>query len=464
MDVYSGFQDTRIVVAGLGYVGLTLAVAMSEVGFRVHGVEVRDEVLEKLDKKLPHFKEPGLDERLKLVIERGRFSFSKTLAEPCSASVFIITVGTPIDAERRVRLDMIQNATQQIASVIEEDALVILRSTVKVGTARDVVAPILDQTGKRYELAVCPERTLEGRALEELREIPQVVGADDGRTVSRAAALFSFLTPTIVRVSPLEAAELIKLVDNTYRDVIFAFGNEVARLCNSIGVNAREVIKAGGLSYERTNVAYPGPVGGPCLEKDPYILAESVRPLGLQVPLIQAARWINEIQPQEVVDFLSDFVKATPGFSKTPTISLLGLAFKGRPETDDLRGTMARPVLAALRKAFPTAKFIGFDAVVDPKSIQDMHLTPALTIEAALKDADLAIFLNNHPLFASQKVELLCERMARPAVLYDFWGQHNVDRKSLPEGIAYISLGDHRNPILGEASTMTLSLSVGKSV
>ena len=166
------FPDRNVCVLGLGYVGLTLAVAMADAGFQVHGVEVRDGVLDKLARGIPHFHEPGLAEKLRHVMERGRFTFGRT-PEGCGhCSVFIITVGTPLDREGRVRTDMIEAATRQVAGCIHDGDLVILRSTVKLGTTRDVVAPILLRTGKHFDIAFCPERTLEGQALIELNQLP----------------------------------------------------------------------------------------------------------------------------------------------------------------------------------------------------------------------------------------------------------------------------------------------------
>jgi UDP-N-acetyl-D-mannosaminuronic acid dehydrogenase len=133
---------------------------------------------------------------------------------------------------------MIEAATHEVAANMRDGALVILRSTVKVGACRDVVTPILAATGKHFGIAMCPERTLEGRALQELRELPQIIGADDPAVADRTAAVFRRLTPSIVQVSSLETAEIVKLVDNTYRDVQCAFANEVARRLDKSGVFA----------------------------------------------------------------------------------------------------------------------------------------------------------------------------------------------------------------------------------
>jgi len=264
-------------IVGLGFVGLTLATVLAEAGHRVLGVEARPELVELTNNGIPHFSETGLSDALGRVIKSGKLVAAARFEKDSPCDTYIITVGTPLASDGAPRVDMIQNAAREVASNMRDGALVILRSTVMVETTRKIVAPILTSSGKQYSLAMCPERTLEGNALQELRELPQIVGADEPAVADRAAAIFRRLTSSIVQLSSLEAAEIVKLVDNTYRDVQFAFANEVARLCDAFDVNAHEVIASGKLGYRRTNVALPGLVGGPCLEKDPHILMHSAR-------------------------------------------------------------------------------------------------------------------------------------------------------------------------------------------
>ena len=261
-------RDRNVCVMGLGYVGLTLAVAMADVGFNVHGVEIRANVVRDLLHGQPHFHEPGLAGRLARVLKSKRLTISQHVAGGPRASLYIVTVGTPLNADGKVRVDMIVNVVREIADHLRDGDMVMMRSTVELGTTRKIVKPILDATGRHYDLVFCPERTLEGQALRELRELPQIVGGHDRESRIRAAQVFQFLTPTVVQVSSLETAELIKLVDNAQRDVHFGLSNEVARIADAIGVSAVEVIRAGKLGYPRTQLPMPGPVGGPCLEKD----------------------------------------------------------------------------------------------------------------------------------------------------------------------------------------------------
>ncbi len=428
---------------GLGYVGLTLAVAMADVGFNVHGVEIRADVVRDLLLGQPHFHEPGLSSRLARVLKSKRLSVSGHIAGGLRASLYVVTVGTPLDENRKVRVDMIVNVVREIAEYLRDGDMVMMRSTVELGTTRNIVKPILDATGRRYDLVFCPERTLEGQALRELRELPQIVGGHDRGSLIRAAQVFQFLTPTVVQVSSLETAELIKLVDNAQRDVHFGLSNEVARIADAIGVSALEVIRAGKLGYPRTQLPMPGPVGGPCLEKDSYILANGLEEFGLSPEIIMTARRVNERQPAEVISDLHDFCRRSADFPNVPTITLAGIAFKGRPETDDLRGTMAKPILAALRGAFPGAKFRGFDAVVPTQLARDMFgldLVPSLA--EAFAGSNLIVIANNHPCFERMPLAALAETMARPSVIFDFWNNFGGMNVELPEGVTYTGLGE----------------------
>lgn len=447
MPLPSRILDQNICILGLGYVGLTLAVAMADAGFRVHGIERREEVIDLLREGRAHFWEPRLDAKLKRVVDQGAFTFSTGVDVEFPASVYILTVGTPLAEDGRASLDAVERAAGQVASAMAEGALVILRSTVKLGTARQVVAPVLEARGLRFELAVCPERTLEGKALIELNELPQIIGSDDPETRQRCQQLFGVLTPTTIAMSSLEAAELTKLVDNTYRDVMFAFANEVAQLCGNAGLSAHEVISAGRLGYPRTNVALPGPVGGPCLEKDPHILVESARSFGVPMAITAAARRVNEEQPAATVRLIKEAFDGAGGSMK-PRIALCGLAFKGAPPTDDLRGTMAAPILDALRSTFPDADFIGFDPVVpEPAAQQFFGIETAGSMEEACDGASIVVVANNHPQFQRLEMPALAARMAKPGIIYDYWNMHNRDVEGLPDGVRYLSLGSERRVI-----------------
>lgn len=415
-------RENRVCVIGLGYVGLTLATVMAEAGFEVIGIEKRESIVKLTSQGIPHFTEPGLADAMARVVSSGSLKASTGVEgiDPCDT--YIITVGTPLNREGIARLDMVEAATHEVSNAMPPGALVIVRSTVKVGTTRDVVEPILLASGKPFQIAMCPERTLEGKALWELRRLPQIIGADTQLVRDRAATLFRRLTNSIVQVSSIEAAEILKLVDNTYRDVQFAFANEVARVCEAYEVNASEVIASGKLGYDRTNVPLPGLVGGPCLEKDPHIFAQSALSKGLTLEMTQASRIINERQPLETVAFIDELMRQR-AIEPSAKVALLGMAFKGVPATDDLRGSMSVKIIEALNKKSPHLKVCAFDPVIDANTLGERitNITACATLEDAVTQASVVIIANNHPALGEQPPATLLAMMKPGGFIYDYW-------------------------------------------
>jgi len=446
--VPADFPDHTVCIVGLGYVGLTLAVAMAEVGFRVVGVERQPQVVASLREARPHFYEPKLSESLRRLVQSGDLTIHSAIPPEERPTVYMITVGTPLGDDGHVRLDMVQDAVQAVAEHSANNALVVMRSTLRLGTTTNIVAPILEASGKTFDLAFCPERTVEGQALTELRYLPQIVGGTSFSASLRAATVFQFLTPTVVRVSEPETAEMIKMIDNTHRDISFAFSNEIARACDAAGVSAVDVIRAGKLGYPRTNLYMPGPVGGPCLSKDPHILSEGLRKFGVDMEIALAARHLNERQPSEIAALLAQLVCGFDGFPAVPKISLLGLAFKGRPPTDDLRGTMATPIYSALQQRFPGAVFHGYDAMVAADAIREFGVQPCASLPEAFADASLVVILNNHVAFEHMPLADLSFTMRRPGLVYDLWNNFSASDLQLPAGVGYAGFGNLAQAIL----------------
>ena len=428
-------------IVGLGYVGLTLSTVLADAGSTVIGVEKRADVVDLTNRGIPHFSEAGLGDALTRVTSSGKLVAAVEFGPDVTCNAYVITVGTPLSSDGKIRLDMIEAATRQVAENMLDGALVILRSTVKVETTRKVVAPILAATGKQFDIAMCPERTLEGRALQELRELPQIVGGEDASASERAAAVFQRLTSSIVKVSSPEAAEIVKLVDNTFRDVQFAFANEVARLCDAFGVNAHEVISSGKLGYPRTSVALPGLVGGPCLEKDPHILLQSAQARGLTLEITSAGRLVNERQPGETVGFITDEI-ARRELPSPLRIRVLGMAFKGVPATDDLRGSMSIKVFDALKKAHPDAEFGVFDPVVAPdvlaRSFPDDEVFTRFG--DAVSGASVVLIANNHPALGAISPRTMSEFVAPDGFVFDYWN-HFSHLPTSELGDSYFAVG-----------------------
>jgi UDP-N-acetyl-D-mannosaminuronic acid dehydrogenase len=430
-------------IVGLGYVGLTLATVLAEAGSSVIGVETRQDIVELTNEGKPHFTETGLPDALSGVTRSGKLRAVGAFDDSFTCDTYIITVGTPLSSEGVARVDMIEAAARDIAANMRDGALVILRSTVKVGTTRDVVTPALAASGKSFDIAMCPERTLEGKALQELRELPQIIGADDQAVADRAAALFRRLTNSIVQVSGVETAEIIKLVSNTFRDVQFAFANEVARLCDAFGVSAHEVIASGKLGYNRTNIPLPGLVGGPCLEKDPHILLESARTRGIHLEMTAAGRLVNERQPEETVRFISSEIERRELGKDGPLkINIVGMAFKGLPETSDLRGSMSIKVLDALKKAHPDAE-IGLYDPVTPANVLASEFPDEKVFNRfgdAVSGASVVVVGNNHPSLGQISPRTISEFIGPNGFVFDYWN-HFSHLPASELGDSYFAVG-----------------------
>ncbi len=428
---------------GLGYVGLTFAVTLADIGFSVFGVEIKDDILNLLKKGKPHFFEPGLEGTLKKVLNTKSLIISKNIPKNAKIDIFIITVGTPLEKNKKTNTRMISNVCNEISSVLKENSLIILRSTVEIGSTKNICKKIFNKRKIDYQIAFCPERTLEGKAMSELRVLPQIIGSEKIETRIRCAQFFSFITPTVVQVSSLETAELIKLIDNCQRDVSFALSNEVAIISDSIGVSANEVINAGKLAYPRTNLPIPGPVGGPCLEKDSYILNNGLKIKKYKPAIIMSARKLNESLPDIVIEKLNVYLKKKNINDKNISITLAGLAFKGKPETDDLRGTMAKPIFLKLRSLFGSSKISLYDPVVERSKIKEMFTTNICnSLEKSFKNCTLYIIANNHPIFSSMPISNLSNSMKKPGIIFDFWNNFSSHNILFPENIDYIGLGE----------------------
>jgi UDP-N-acetyl-D-mannosaminuronic acid dehydrogenase len=396
-------------------------------------------IVASLTKGEPHFYEYGLETLLRKCLGKTLWIEDHVPEGPWDA--YVICVGTPVNRKtRQVALEPLLRAVQEVALHLREEALVIVRSTVPVGATRNCVLPVLRQSVQDFSLAFCPERTIEGQALKELRELPQIVGGLDDASVDRAASIFSRATPTVVRVASLEAAEVIKLIDNTYRDINFAFANEVALMAGGIGVDAAELIRAANLGYRRNNIPVPGFVGGTCLSKDPYILVNSSQQFGYQFKLAALSRTINESLPLRFVQQLKERLEGVNKDIKTAKILVAGIAFKGQPDNDDVRDSPALDLLGHLRGASGCQHVVVHDYVVPPTRLMELGLTP-LTLEEGMRGADAVVFMNNHPRYSQLDLQHVAGTLNLPAVILDGW--HVLAHQSPKDiqGIVYGGLG-----------------------
>lgn len=427
---------TRVAVVGLGYVGLTLAVTLARKGCTVFGADREPRVVDSLRAGRPHLYEPGVEEGLRAFLGERLHVAGALPREPVDAAV--LCVSTPVNPETRAPdLEALRAAARSVAEGCSPGTLVVVRSTVPVGATRGVVLPELVARWGRARLAFCPERTIQGQALRELEELPQVVGGLDRESQEAAAALFRLITPRIVPVSSLEAAETVKLINNSHTDLIYSFGNEVALLAERLGLDPLELIRAANVDYPRPDLSKPGFVGGGCLSKDPYILMSSAATAGYEPWLVGKARGLNEHLPDHVARRFLDLLRQTRGAAEGARVFLMGFAYKGWPPTDDMRGAPVLPMLDVLRAG--RVELLGHDYLVAPEVLRRLGVTPC-SPEDGFRGSDGVLVITNHPEYAKLDLARLLASLRHPALVYDCW--RILDAEAVrAAGVRYAGIG-----------------------
>ncbi len=375
---------SKICVLGLGYIGLPTASTFATHGIQVLGVDVNPEVVSSLQNGELHIYEPGLRTVVQAAVHSGKLTIS---ARPETADAFIIAVPTPFYDDKRADLRYVISAAESIAPHLRRGNLVVLESTSPPLTTLNVVAPILEKsglkTGTDFSLAYSPERVLPGQILRELIENARVIGGVDRKSAELGRDLYGIFVRGDIILTDATTAEMVKLMENTYRDVNIAIANEFSRLAQRFGVDVWEAVKIANL-HPRVNILRPGAgVGGHCISVDPWFLVEAAPDL---TPLIRTARNVNDGQPHFVVRAIE---QALGGLTNR-RVACLGLAYK--PDVDDLRESPAVEVAHLLVQS--GALVTAFEPYKPDFVIPGVTMKP--TLEAALQDAEMIVLLQGH--------------------------------------------------------------------
>jgi UDP-N-acetyl-D-mannosaminuronic acid dehydrogenase len=364
-----------VIVGGCGHVGLPLALSLVEAGYRVGIDDIDKAKIEQVRGGSVPFLENGAEELLRKVLPTGRLELGSDPGLLERTDIVILVIGTPIDEFMNPSVRVFDKVLDDLVPHLRDGCLVVLRSTVFPGTT-ETVERRLRSAGLDVDLVFCPERIAEGHALEEIRGLPQLIGATSDRGFERASRLFQPLGMTIVRTTPLEA-ELAKLLTNTWRYMKFAIANQFFQIAHRSGVDYNHVLDAIRQDYPRAaDLPGPGFAAGPCLLKDTMQLSAFTPD---HFPMGQAAMQINEGLPNYIVDTLNSR-RALAG----RTVGILGMAFKG--ESDDPRASLSYK----LRKlaAFKGARVLCTDPYVHDQSF--------VTLERVVKDSDIIVIAAPH--------------------------------------------------------------------
>lgn len=436
-------DEKTIAVYGLGFVGLTLACTFANAGLSVVGIDTNPKLIEGLKKGVAPFYEKGLDSMLSSLATTNPIHYTHAVNER-SADVHVVSVGSPVDSSGKPDLSHIQAAATTIAGHLKYGDLVVFRSTVPVGTIRQIVLPILQShgliCGTDFYLSFAPERTVEGNALEELRLLPQIIGGFDRASAQLTAKLFRHITHTIIEVRSLEEAELVKLMNNTFRDVVFAFANEVASICEGFNINAFDIIRAANEGYPRDRIAMPSPgVGGICLSKDPYLYTHPMTKLPSTPLLGKISRQINTLGTQTIYDKLTAFATHTKRTVGDLRILIVGLAFKGMPETSDIRASVTLDLLDKLPNH---GQVLIKDFVVADAVIEQLGCGVATgDLADSFKQVDAVLVMNNH--YRNNKFNVVdaLRRSDKPMLFFDGWNMFNQREIESLGHVCYATMG-----------------------
>ena len=418
-------------VLGLGYIGLPTASTFATHGLRVIGVDTNPMVVESLNNGKVHLFEPGLRTLVQAAIRSGNLVVKD---KPQPADAYIIAVPTPFKDGKKANLDFVITAAESIIPHLEKGNLVILESTSPPRTTVDIMIPILEKSGliagKDFHLAYSPERVLPGQILRELIENVRVIGGINEASAEAGKLLYSIFVRGEIILTDATTAEMVKLMENTFRDINIAAANEFARMADHFHVDIWEAINLAN-RHPRVRILNPGPgVGGHCISVDPWFFVESVPDL---TKLIHTARMVNDSQPKYVLDS----IERITGRVRGKMVAALGLAYK--PDVDDLRESPAIEIIKLLRDAGAVVHI--HEPFNLDYSIKGVKTTR--TLEKAVAQAEIVLLLVGH----SQLVKIDPARFAKSTsarVVFDMvngWNRNSFQSA----GFTYYRLGDGKN-------------------
>ncbi|MHA1587733.1 MAG: nucleotide sugar dehydrogenase [Candidatus Thorarchaeota archaeon] len=416
----------HIVVVGMGYVGIPCAALLADVeGFQVTGLQRKSKrsgwKIDVLNSGKSPFEgdEPGLNELIAKVVAKGTFKVTDDIEVLRDADIILIDVQTPTDAQNMPQYVSLREVSKNIGMRIKKGVLVIVESTVAPGTTEHIVQEIIEKEsgfkgGKDFDLAFSYERVMPGRLIEFIVNMPRVVGGITPQSAERAVELYSKVVKEDITTLDTLSAELSKTIENAYRDVNIAFANEMALVCESLGVDIYKIIEAINKRHDRMMHTPGAGVGGHCLPKDPWLLRYGLYQYGtwkLEPEFISLARRINDHMPTHMANLVANALYAKNVAIRGATITVLGGAYL--EDSDDTRNTPAAPLIASLQ-----AK--GAEVRLHDPFVREWDFGP-LEIERdimnAAKDSDCLVLVTKHAEYFSLDLDKVKKAMRTPIIV-----------------------------------------------
>lgn len=426
-------KTAKLAVIGQGYVGLPVAALFAGQGLDVLGVDIKPGLAEKINAGINPIEgfEPGLAELLQEGISSGRLRATADYKELADRDVFIVAVETPVDDNHIPRYNALRAALTSLASVMKHGVLVIIESTIAPRTMNDLVLPLLEkQSGKKvnegFFLGNCPERVMPGKLLNNLRKMSRVVGGMTPETSETMIALYKNFVEADLDPADCITAELVKTVENAYRDVQIAFANEVALVAEAAGGDVWKVRELVNKSPGR-QMHLPGAgVGGHCIPKDPWLLVHGAEEKGVQLRLIPAARSVNDSMPLHMVKLLEDALAGVGKPILDARIAVLGYAYL--EDSDDTRNSPTRSLVARLYE-------LGAEPVIHDPWIAEYNGD----VYEKVKGCDAAVVMVAHSEYKTMDLSKLKSALSSP-VLVDGRRVYSLEGAQ-SAGLVYHKLG-----------------------
>jgi UDP-N-acetyl-D-mannosaminuronic acid dehydrogenase len=426
-------KSLKLGVIGLGYVGLPVAAMFAEAGFDVLGIDVKQDRVDKINAGESPIEgnEPGLSELLSGLPKTGRFRASTKYTELSDREIVLIDVETPVDDTHIPRYEALKKTLESLGPVLLPGALVIIESTIAPGTIQKVVLPLLEQYSDRkvnegFYLGNCPERVMPGKLLYNLRHLSRVVGGMTPQTSAMMVKLYQNIVKADLDPTDCITAELVKTVENAYRDVQIAFANEVALICDYIGADAWKVRELVNKSPQR-NMHLPGAgVGGHCIPKDPWLMVYSVRDTDVPVRIVPAARDVNNSMPLHMVRLTEAGLRSCGKELSGSKILVMGYAYL--ENSDDTRNSPSIPLIDAFKKA-------GAEIVIQDPYVKEYNND----FFSLAQGADALVIMVAHLDYKSLDLRRVCSLMRTPLMVD---GRALFQQDQVAEmGFQYIALG-----------------------
>lgn len=403
-------SNQKVVMIGLGYIGLPTAALIANNNIHVHGVDINPQVVDTINAGKIHIVEPSLDQAVATAVAKG---FLKVATTPIEANTYLIVVPTPFKAKNEPDISFVEAATKAIIPLLKENDLYIIESTSPIGTTEKMMRYIYAERPElqdKLHIAYCPERVLPGNVMHELVHNDRVIGGVDENATQKAIAFYRQFVKGELHPTNARTAEMCKLTENSSRDVQIAFANELSLICDKADINVWELIRLAN-KHPRVNILQPGcGVGGHCIAVDPYFI---VADYPMESQIIAKAREINNYKSfwcaEKVKTAKLEFQLK---HGRKASVAIMGLAFK--PNIDDLRESPAKYIAQRiLQDSHDDTCYI-----VEP-NIQEHKIFKLTPIKEAIEKSDIVVFLVAHNEFKKIKI-------SKEKIMLDFCGVTNI--------------------------------------